>query len=195
MGRGVAPAKAIAMTSLQIALLEQEGKKRTTLQQYSIRISLLLKASQGESLNQIARDLHLAVNTVKAWRRRWESSYDELCAYEEQMQAQGLSNHDYLQVLLTHLRDLPRSGTRKQISLEAEQQIVALASEKPQDYGIEMSNWTQQMLATVAIAQGIVKQISSRHVGNILKKTNCSHTSRSTGSFPGSKTGRALLKK
>ncbi len=50
------------------------------------------------------------------------------------------------------------------------QQIVALASEKPQDHGIEMTNWTHEMLAKIAIAQGVVRKISSRHVGNILKK-------------------------
>ncbi len=55
------------------------------------------------------------------------------------MQSQGLSQHDYLQQLLSHLVDNPRSGAPKQISLEEQQQIVALASEKPADYGVEMT--------------------------------------------------------
>lgn len=170
MGKGRAPAKSIPMTSLQFALLEKEGNRRTTQRQFSIRISLLLKASQGQSINQTARDLTISVNTVKLWRTRWQSCYERLCVYEKNMQAQGLSNHDYLQMLLGHLRDLPRSGTRKRISLEEEQQLVALASERPEDYGVEMTNWTHEMLAKTAIAQGIVQKISSRHVGNILKK-------------------------
>ena len=45
---------------------------------------------------------------------------------------QGLSRYDYLQVLIDQLRDLPRSGTRKRITLAEEQQFVALASEHPQ---------------------------------------------------------------
>lgn len=170
MSRGQAPAKAIPMTALQFSIFEQESRKRTTQQQFSLRINLLLKASQGQSINQTARELALCVNTVKAWRARWQSHYEQLCAYEEAMDAQGLSRHDYRKVLLDQLRDLPRSGTRKQISLAQEQQILALASEKPSDYGIEMTHWTHEMLAQTAIVRGIVPKISSRHVGNILKK-------------------------
>lgn len=170
MGRGKAPAKAIAMTALQKTLLEQEFRKRTLQKQFSTRIALLLRASQGQSNSQVGRDLGLTLPTVRAWRRRWESSFDKLCAYEKKMEDQGLSRHDYLQVLLNHLRDLPRSGTRKRITLEEEQQIVALASEKPKDYGVEMNSWTHEMLAKISVAEGIVEKISSRHIGNILKK-------------------------
>lgn len=193
MGRGKAPAKAIEMTSLQQALLEQEFRKRTTQKQFSTRIDLLLRASNGQSNSQIGRDLGLSLPTVRAWRRRWGNCYDELCEYEKEMYAQQISRHDYLQVLLHHLRDLPRSGTRKRITLEEEQQIVALASERPKDYGIEMNSWTHEMLAKAAIAQRIVGKISSRHIGNILKKVSYSPTSRSTGSFRESKTGKHSL--
>ena len=193
MGRGQAPAKAIPMTSLQYVLLQQEGNRRTTQAQFKTRINLLLKAKKGESNSQIARDLAIALNTVKTWRRRWQGKYEQLCEYEKEMKPQELNEHDYLQELLSHLRDNPRSGTRKRISLEEEQQIVALASEDPKDYGVEMTNWTHEMLAKVAIAQGIVGKISSRHTGNILKKANCNPTSRNTGSSPGSKTGKHSL--
>ncbi len=190
MGRGQAPAKRISMTALQYTLLEEERRKRTTQNQFITRINILLSASQCESNSQVARDLGLSINTVKFWRRRWQSGYEQLIAFEESMQHQGLSNHAYRQVLLDQLRDLPRSGTKKQISLEQEQQIVALASEKPRDYGVEMSSWTHEMLAKVAIGRGIVQQVSSRHVGNILKKTSYSPTNRRTGCFPELKTGK-----
>lgn len=193
MGGGKAPAKAIAMTRLQFTILQEESSKRTIQKQFSTRINLMLRSSQGQSINQVARDLSLSVNTVKFWRRRWLSSYDHLCEYEEEMQDHGLSKNDYLQVLLDHLRDLPRSGTRKRISLEEEQQIVALATEDPKDYGVEMNSWTHEMLAKVVIAKGIVEKISSRHVGNILKKKSCNRTSRNTGSSRESKTGKRSL--
>lgn len=193
MARGKVPAEAIPMTTLQFILLREEMNKRTTQRQFSTRIELLLKARQGQSINQISRDLGLAVNTVKSWRRRWQGCYEQLCEYEKEMKSQELSEHDYLQELLSHLRDNPRNGTRKRISLEEEQQIVALASEQPRDYGVEMTSWTHEMLAKVAIGQGIVEKISSRHVGNILKKANCNLTSRNTGSSPESKTGKHSL--
>lgn len=193
MGRGKPPAERIPMTKLQFAILEQESRKRTIQNQLGTRIHLLLRASQGQSINQVAREMALSVNTVKSWRHRWQSSYESLCAYENTMQEQGLSRQDYLQELLSHLRDLPRSGTPKRITLEEEQQIVALSTEKPKDYGVEISDWTHEMLATVAIAKGIVAKISSRHVGNILKKANFNPISPSTGSFPRSKTGQHSL--
>lgn len=193
MGRGKPPAKAISMTALQKSLFEREIRKRTTQKQFSTRIELLLRAHEGQSNAQISRDLALTLPTIRAWRRRWENNYGQLCEYEEEMKEQGLSEHNYLQVLLSLLRDLPRSGTRKQISLEQEQQIVALASEKPTDYGIEMSSWTHEMLAKIAIAQGILEKVSSRHVGNILKKASSSRTSQNTGSSHASKTGKHLL--
>lgn len=193
MGRGQAPAKAIPMTLLQYVLLQEEANRRTTQAHFKIRINLLLKAKKGESNSQVARDLAISLNTVKTWRRRWQGSYEQLCEYEKEMKSQGLSEHDYLQELLSHLRDNPRSGTRKRISLEEEQQIVALASEKPEDYSVEMTSWTHEMLAKVAIARRIVEKISSRHVGNILKKVNCNPTNRNIGSSPESKTGKHLL--
>ncbi len=98
-----------------------------------------------------------------------------------------------LQVLLGQLKDNARSGTRKQISLQEQQQIVALASEKPADYGVEITCWTHEMLAKVAIGQGIVGKISSRHVGNILKKANCTPTNPGTGFSLGLKTGKHSL--
>jgi transposase len=192
MGRGKPPAKAISMTALQKTLLGQEFRKRSTQKQFITRIELLLRAHEGQSNAQIARDLALTLPTVRTWRRRWENNYEQLCEYEEEMKEQGFREHNYLQVLLNLLRDLPRSGTRKQISLEQEQQIVALASEKPEDYGVEMTSWTHEILAKVAIARGIVEKVSSRHVGNILKKASFSRTSRNTGSSPESKTGKHL---
>lgn len=190
MAGGQAPAKAIPMTSLQFVLLREEMNKRTTEKQFNTRIDLLLRARQGQSINQISHDLGLAVNTVKSWRRRWQGCYEQLCEYEKEMGAQGFSEHDYLQELLSHLKDHPRSGAPKQISMEEEQQIAALASEPPQDYGFAVTDWTHEILAKVAVAEGIVKKISSRHVGNILKKMNCNPTSQNTGSSPGSKTGK-----
>ncbi len=40
------------------------------------------------------------------------------------------------------------------------------------------------MLAKVAVAQGLLTQISSRHVGNILKKTSYTLTSQRIGWAP-----------
>jgi putative transposase len=67
------------------------------------------------------------------------------------------------------VQDLPRSGAPERITVAQKQQIVSIACEKPDTYGIEMTDWTHEMLVKVVMAQGIVDTISRRHLGGILK--------------------------
>lgn len=170
MGRGKPPAPALPMTDRQYRILEQEADKRTTLRQYSERIPIVLQGSKGQNNSQIARELGISLNTVKSWRKRWESDYDSLVVFEKGANGKEVSDFELLQEMLKRLDDLPRSGTPKRITLAQEQQIVALACEKPTDYGVEMTNWTLEMLAKVAIARCIIETISPQYVGKILKK-------------------------
>jgi transposase len=169
MGRGKPPAPPLAMTARQRRLLEHECGKRTTLRQFYERIPIILRGAEGQSNGQIARELNLALNTVKSWRNRWQSNYQALLDYETGPEGGGVSDHDLLQKMLECFKDQPRSGAPLRITLAQKQQIIALACEKPTDYGVEMTDWTLEMLAKVAIAQNIVDSISSRYVGEILK--------------------------
>jgi len=169
MGRGKPPAVAIAISERQYRLLEKESQKRTTLIQYQQRIKILLRASKGESNGQIKRELGLFLNTVKCWRKRWNDNYAALITFEQAGQA--VSDGELLKAMLSTLKDAPRSGAPASISLAQKQQIVALACQKPVDFGIPITGWTHQLLAAVAVEQGIVNTISSRHLGTILKNT------------------------
>ncbi len=170
MGRGKPAAPALKMSARQRGLLEQESRKRTTLQQYHDRIMILLYAQEGKSNNWITRQMSISLIKVKGWRSRWESQYDTLLAYEKGMNGQGVSDGELLQAMLGLLQDLPRSGAPARITMAQKQQIVALACDKPDTYGVLMTDWTHEMLVKVAIAQGIVDTISRRHLGGILKK-------------------------
>ena len=86
------------------------------------------------------------------------------------MDSKGVSDRELLSKMLEILSDLPRSGHPKRITLEQEQQIVAVACRKPKEFGIAMTQWNREMLAHVAMAEGIVDQISPRYVSEILKK-------------------------
>lgn len=175
MGRGQAPAPAIPMSHRQYDLLLAESRKRTLQRQYCERIEILLRASNlwvggSENNAQIKRTMGISLNTVKLWRKRWTDFYAQLLVFEQGKDGTGVSDQILLQQMLTCLEDLPRSGHPKEITLAQEHQIVALACRKPSDFGIEMTTWTQQMLAHVAITQQIVSSISPRYVGTILKK-------------------------
>lgn len=90
------------------------------------------------------------------------------------MANETVSDKQLLDKMLEILSDIPRSGKPKQITLAQEQQIVALAREKPEDYGIPMTQWNREMLAHVAKTEGIVKTISPRYISDILKKNQAS---------------------
>ena len=169
--RGKPAAVAIPMSDRHCRLLETESRKRTTLRQYGERIPILLRARQGQSNGQIKRELGLSLNTVKIWRKRWRDSYATLLVFQQGADGQGVSDGALLEQMLACLRDLPRSGTPKIITLAQEQQIVALACRKPADFALPHSSWTHQLLAQVAIQEGLVPTISSRYIGTILKKT------------------------
>ncbi|MEM6379784.1 MAG: helix-turn-helix domain-containing protein [Bacteroidota bacterium] len=170
MGRGQAPAAPIAMTPLQKEILQDIERQHKTSQQIAKRIKILLMANQGQSNSHIKRELDISLNTVKSWRKRWEAAYDDLVSYESYLENQEGSLSDLGKRLISILKDLPRPGAPKTITLAQEKQIIALACESPADYQIEMTDWTLAMLAKVAIAKGIVATISSRQVGRILKK-------------------------
>lgn len=173
MSRGK-PAPAIVMTERQKRLLRQHWAKHSVAHHYKTRISILLLASEGYTHASIKRELEVDVNTVKRWRRRWEAEFDSIRAFESGESGQGISDKELLKRMLVVIKDNSRSGAPKQITLAQENQIVALACEKPEDHGIPLTQWNREMLAHVAKAKGIVEKISPRYVGEILKKNQAS---------------------
>lgn len=174
MSRGKPASAAIEMSDRIFNLLVAASNQRTLKRHHYERIGIVLRASnhQGGSRSngQISRDLSIALNTVKTWRKRWTSAYSAILAYESGLAGEGVSDAALLVKILSYLEDAPRSGAPKTFTLAQTQQIVALACQTPAEYGIEMTTWTHEMLARVAISKGIVETISSRYVGILLKK-------------------------
>lgn len=171
MSRGK-PAASIPMTSRQFSLLTDYSQKRVIPIRESFRLQILLLASQGKNNMEIGRLLKTRTNTVKVWRSRWEESYEQLLIFEAGIKQEGVSDRELLQRLLEVVQDRPRSGAPKRISLEQENQIIAIACKKPEDYGIIMNKWTHEQLANVVISEGVVDSISANYIGVILKKKN-----------------------
>ncbi|MEM9815843.1 MAG: helix-turn-helix domain-containing protein, partial [Cyanobacteria bacterium P01_D01_bin.6] len=53
--------------------LEQLVKRPSTPQQLALRAQIILRASDGESQGQIARELGIGEQTSRCWRRRWQA--------------------------------------------------------------------------------------------------------------------------
>ncbi len=171
--RGIPTALPLTVNERQRDILEKEYHKVNIPSSYKQRVSIVVSGMEGKSIHETSRNLGVSLNTVRRWRRRWESGQEELRALEHDEQGIRVKDH----VLRTKIKeevlsDLPRSGAPKRITLAQEQQIVGLACEKLEDHDIEMDYWTREMLAHVAKARKIVDSISPRYVGTILKKTN-----------------------
>jgi len=126
------------------------------------RAKIILMADQGVKRMAIAWELGIAQeNVVTTWIKRWLALSDQSVA--------------------ERLQDLPRSGAPDTFTPEQLCQIVAMACEKPEQYGRPITHWTNRELADEAIKQGIVESISASYVGELLKKTTYNRTAVDTG--------------
>ena len=152
---------ALIVSETERRALEQLVKRPSPPQQLALRAKIILRASQGDSQGQIARELGIGEQMSRCWRRRWqELQTSELLVSER-------------------LADAPRSGAPATFTLEQITQLYALACAPPEQYGRPISHWTPRELADELVKQGVVERISSRHVGRLLAEAELKpHQSR-----------------
>ncbi|WP_421657299.1 helix-turn-helix domain-containing protein [Leptothermofonsia sp. ETS-13] len=106
--------------------LEQLVKRPSTPQQLALRAQIILRASQGDSQGQIARELGIGEQMSRCWRRCWQALQTcELPVSER-------------------LADAPRPGAPATFTLEQITQLYALACTPPEHSGRPISHWTLQ---------------------------------------------------
>jgi transposase len=123
--------------------LERLVRRHATTQQVALRAWIILEADAGKNYSQIARELSLTPETVRAWRKSWLSEA-------------AVSMAD--RPIQERLSDEPRPGRKNQITAEQTCQVIALACEQPKERPI--SHWTGRELANEITRQGIITQIS-----------------------------------
>lgn len=175
MRRGRPSLPAIPMSENQRDILSKLLREHKLGQQQAKRIKIILLASEGLSNAEISRRIKTTVQTVNTWRKRWQSNYEELTLLEAETE---FTEQAYRSLLLEVLKDKARSGTPKKFSLSQEQAIVRLACDKPEHHNIQMTSWSEEMLAQVAASKGIVESISRAQVGRILKKSSITTTQK-----------------
>ena len=152
----------IQLTEDERAELERIIRKHTAGQSVVRRARIILMADEGIKRMAIAWELGIAQeNVVTTWIKRWLTMSDRPVA--------------------ERLQDLPRSGAPDTFTPQQLCQIIALACEKPEQYGRPITHWTNRELADEAVKQGIVESISVSYVGELLKKTTYSRTAVDTG--------------
>ena len=143
----------LSLSEIERTELERIVRRHRTSQQMALRGHIILEANAGKNNSQIARELSVSVETVRAWRKRWLALQPVTLA--------DLSVED-------RLKDVPRPGRKSQISAEQLCQMIALACEQPKDCPI--SQWTGREIADEVMRRGIIQQISPRHAARLLKK-------------------------
>ena len=169
MARGTAPAPAIDVSPRQYNILDKEQNRSTCDRRNYQRINIILLASKGIPNKQVALQLEITLNTVKKWRNRWQSSFSTLTEFEKGSDGTGISDTVLLKKMLEILKDQARSGAPCQITASQKEQIIAIACEAPEDYGIIKTNWTLDDLRRVVLEKQIVSTITSVYVGRLLK--------------------------
>jgi putative transposase len=150
--RGPKP-KALSLSEAEHHELEALVRRHTTPQQHALRGRIILAAADGKNNSQIARELKVCVDTVRAWRGRW-------------LELQAIPLADL--PLRERLADLPRPGAPARITAEQTCQLFALACEQPKERPI--SQWTGREMADEVMRRGIIQHISPRHAARVLKK-------------------------
>ena len=139
----------IVLTKEERSQLQRLVRARTTGQQLALRARIVLLVAEGLSTAEVARRLHLHIDTAREWRERWRASA-----------ASPLGER---------LTDAPKSGRPARITPEQICQIIALACEIPADSDRPISQWSARELADEIVQRGIVDRISPRHAGRLLK--------------------------
>jgi putative transposase len=143
----------LSLTEVERTELERLVRRHSTSQQMALRGRIILEANAGKNNSQLARELGVSVETVRAWRKRWLA-----------LQAVALADLP----VQDRLRDVPRPGRRSQITAEQTCQLIALACQQPKERPI--SQWTGREIADEVMRRGIIQQISPRHAARLLKK-------------------------
>jgi putative transposase len=159
-------APSVTLSERPRRVLEQLVRAASTPQAIATRARTVLAAADGASNRGLAQRLHLARNTVQAWRDRWVAAAEALQAAE----VEGGDGDDraLLAVVRGVLADAPRPGAPPQFTPEQLCQVMAVACEPPGDSGRPISQWTPRELADEAVKRGIVSSISARTVGRFL---------------------------
>ena len=152
----------VKVSEIQKQELQKLVRRHNVAQQIALRARIVLAAADGQSNAQIARTMHVTLDTVRLWRKRW--------ATLEPISMEDLSIEE-------RFEDLPRPGAPARITAEQACRISELACEEPEDSERPITHWTAREIADEIILRGIVEQISPRHAARLLKRCRCETSS------------------
>jgi putative transposase len=156
-------------------VLEKIVRRQTSTQQLVRRAKIILSIGAGSNNQQIARELGIHRETVVTWRRRWLEVIPQLTGAE----LSGVSENELLIMIEQVLTDEVRSGAPVTFTGTQVAQIIAIVCSDPQTASVPLSHWSASAVREVAIARGIVDEISERTIQRFLKRSRLETASQS----------------
>jgi transposase len=166
----------IELSERHHSLLEGIVRRTKAAQSLVIRVKIILYLWLGYTVSEVARLLGIVRKTVRKWRERWNK---EIARVKEVETDKQCSDKKVSTLLENVLSDAYRSGAPSKFTAEQIVQIIALACENIEKYGLPLSHWTSKALSEEAIRRGIVENISPSTVRRLLKEARIKpHLSR-----------------
>ena len=144
----------IELSERQHSLLEGIVRRTKAAQGLVIRAKIILYLWLGYNVSETAHMLGIVRKTVRKWRERWNKEIDRLKEFEGDKQCTDKKLSTLIKNILS---DAYRSGTPPKYTAEQVVQIIALACQDIEKYGLPLNYWTSKALSEEAIRRGIVK--------------------------------------
>ena len=161
--------KKLTLTPTQSKLVSSLVHASTNAQSVVLRGGLILDYAVSGDKTGVASKHGIGRDTVRRWCQRWQSYQDELEQMESEYQAGRLSESKYRRRIEKMLADADRPGAPATFTESQKQQIIAMATRKPEDEGVPVTHWSHDLLARTVVDKGIVTSISPAQIGRFLK--------------------------
>ncbi len=133
--------KKLTLTPTQSKLVSSLVHASTSAQSVVLRGGLILDYAASGNKTGIASKHGVGRDTVRRWCQRWQSYQDELEQMELEYQAGRLSESKYRRRIEKMLVDADRPGAPATFTESQKQQIIAMATRKPEDEGVPVTRF------------------------------------------------------
>ena len=162
-------AKKVTIPKEEKNLLGRLATKRSKNADVVERSKIILQYKETGSKTKTAESLGSTWDKVNRWVNRWNEKEPERLEMDQLYQANELTRDGYQAELEKLLEDDYRCGAPVKFTESEKQQIIALATQKPEDAGVPITHWSYSILAQTAIDKGIVQTVSRVQIGRFLK--------------------------
>jgi len=176
--------KQLTLTPTQSKLVTSLVRASTSPQSIVQRGNFILDYAESGNTSWVANKYAVGRDTVRRWYQRWQSSQAELDRLEAEYQALTRSQTSYRRQIETLLSDAPRPGAPATFTEAQKQQIIAMATRKPEDEEVPVPQWSHEILAQTVQERGIVASISASQIGRFLKGGHVAAPSQSVLGTP-----------